>query len=569
MKKIIFKGLATALLATGLVSCSEDYLSLKPVTNVDQSTVSATVEGARLAINGIAKSMYTQYQDINQLPNMNGEPWYSIMYGDMLGQDAFYLVWGARVPSFYDWSNNVMANGAVPGYAWSYPYNLIRQANTILLGEETAATDVPAERDFVMAQARTFRAHAYIRLIQMFAPRWADSNNGETLCVVLRTEPNTADVPLSSMKDVMDFIYNDLKTAIAKFESASDQKRTFIWEPDINVAKGLLARAAMIREDWDLAKQMAKEARASHPIMTADQYKGGFAEANDEWMWANTLDEQIYYWAFGAWFGCNGPYPALWGSYGAGAINYSLARQIPDTDVRSFLYFTPEWVEKNWNNNPDCLRPVSARIFYRKTAVNPADMNCMNGHGGMQDAVSAACRMTVPNGNVTKWGIPYTNRFGQSSENAIVIPFGAQFKFWGTDTYGKGQFPYMRGAEMLLIEAEAAYMSGDETTAKACINELLAKRNPGQTVTSTGDALLQEIRLQRRIELWGEGYNFHDLKRWGLPLVRETWEEGNTDSNNIPEAYKLRKETNDPGWRLCIPRSEYMYNHAVDRSTAE
>lgn len=70
-------------------------------------------------------------------------------------------------------------------------------------------------------------------------------------------------------------------------------------------------------------------------------------------------------------------------------------------------------------------------------------------------------------------------------------------------TYGDSYFPWMRATEMLLTEAEAAYMAGDEPTAKSVIEELNSIRIPGYEAPS-GDALLEDIRLSRRIELWGE-----------------------------------------------------------------
>ncbi|MCK7529965.1 MAG: RagB/SusD family nutrient uptake outer membrane protein [Marinilabiliales bacterium] len=39
---------------------------------------------------------------------------------------------------------------------------------------------------------------------------------------------------------------------------------------------------------------------------------------------------------------------------------------------------------------------------------------------------------------------------------------------------------------------------------------------------NTGQALIDEIMLNRRLELWGEGFRFTDLKRLNLPLSRPT-----------------------------------------------
>ena len=78
----------------------------------------------------------------------------------------------------------------------------------------------------------------------------------------------------------------------------------------------------------------------------------------------------------------------------------------------------------------------------------------------------------------------------------------------------------MRAAEMYLIEAEAAAEAGQDGVAQAAVNAILEARDPGSSTSSTGDALVQEIRLQRRIELWGEGFGLFDIKRWKIPLDR-------------------------------------------------
>ena len=62
---------------------------------------------------------------------------------------------------------------------------------------------------------------------------------------------------------------------------------------------------------------------------------------------------------------------------------------------------------------------------------------------------------------------------------------------------------------------------GNSAAAATALYELAKKRNSAYTLsTATGSALLKEIYLQRRIELWGEGFRFYDLKRLNLPLDR-------------------------------------------------
>ena len=69
-------------------------------------------------------------------------------------------------------------------------------------------------------------------------------------------------------------------------------------------------------------------------------------------------------------------------------------------------------------------------------------------------------------------------------------------------------------------------------------------------------SLLDEILLQRRIELWCEGMGrVPDLRRLNLGYAR--WE-------TQPEA--LTKQPNDPSFILAIPLSEFNSNPALDLS---
>lgn len=88
-------------------------------------------------------------------------------------------------------------------------------------------------------------------------------------------------------------------------------------------------------------------------------------------------------------------------------------------------------------------------------------------------------------------------------------------------TFFEGDYVYMRVAEMYLTEAEALARGGNENQARNVLFELVSTRDPGYTLsTNSGQALIDEILLQRRIELWGEGFAWFDMKRNGIGLER-------------------------------------------------
>ena len=78
----------------------------------------------------------------------------------------------------------------------------------------------------------------------------------------------------------------------------------------------------------------------------------------------------------------------------------------------------------------------------------------------------------------------------------------------------------MRSAEMFLIEAEAEAELGNDPLAITALNAVQTRANTTLTVGLTGQALIDAVLLERRKELFGEGFASYDLQRRNLPLVR-------------------------------------------------
>lgn len=599
-KNIFYKGLS-AIAAVGLLaSCSSDYLDVKPVTDVTNADVTATTEAAALAINGISYAMQTQWGGLQGglSGSASGETMINQMYAEAMGNDNM-----AGIPLAM-WNAEIVCGGAawtkenyVMNYLpWKYCYTLIQQANTILAGIDNAEGS-DAQRKFIKAQALTFRAHGYTKLMQYYCPRWEDSNNGDFYCAVKRLDGSTGDAPLWKASEVFDQIYNDLNTAVALYGEAG-LARSQKWHPDVNVAYGILARAAIIKHDWQTAKDAAHNARQGYPVMDNDTYFKGFVDDNSSIIWTQATDpSSIYYFSFGAHYGVNGSYVKSWG-YGAGAISLDLYNQLDPNDLRRQMYLTPDKVpvlvaaNRGWNPgkiedadwwNPDLVVSFPAGMDLSKGPY--ARNKAINGKWGLYNVALRYCKYygeniftgdfsAMSNEGFMAYYVQYDNgstgnmTIGSGlSASLSTIPFGAQFKFWSNPPYGTSAYPFMRAAEMALIEAEAAYYLGDEPTAISCLMEIQGKRIPGYTCEKSGEALRDEIRLARRIELWGEGFNFTDFKRWNLDIVRRAWVANDPTSGNwmVDYGHNTPAACNH-GWRMMIPLAEINYNRGIDRS---
>ena len=121
-----------------------------------------------------------------------------------------------------------------------------------------------------------------------------------------------------------------------------------------------------------------------------------------------------------------------------------------------------------------------------------------------------------------KYEIPGSKAYsGETS--TCVIRNGAQVKFWADGDTGEKQmcqYPFMRATEMYLYEAEACAELGRTTEAQALLEAVNTPHNPTYKCTASGQALIDEVRLYRRIELWGEGFSYYDIMRFQKGIDR-------------------------------------------------
>ncbi|MEG2126890.1 MAG: RagB/SusD family nutrient uptake outer membrane protein [Bacteroides sp.] len=127
------------------------------------------------------------------------------------------------------------------------------------------------------------------------------------------------------------------------------------------------------------------------------------------------------------------------------------------------------------------------------------------------------------------------------------IKFGSK-EDWTMD------YLYMRAAEMVLIEAEAYAHLNQGGKAAQVMKKLMAQRQPSWNLANV---TVDDVYLQRRIELWGEGFAFYDLKRLNKGIDRTY-----PGSNHL-SGYKLKVEPLDVRWRYQLPLSEMQENTLI------
>lgn len=140
------------------------------------------------------------------------------------------------------------------------------------------------------------------------------------------------------------------------------------------------------------------------------------------------------------------------------------------------------------------------------------------------------------------------------------LPTYTQTKF-SVPTLGSwaADYLYMRVAEMYLIEAEALARDLKEDKAIDVLQQLVRERYPAYSAGGfSGASLIDEILVQRRIELWGEGFSLFDIKRNKTGLNRPTGAGNHGLPNLNPVVFTLPDAS--PLFLMRIPQVELDAN---------
>jgi hypothetical protein len=119
----------------------------------------------------------------------------------------------------------------------------------------------------------------------------------------------------------------------------------------------------------------------------------------------------------------------------------------------------------------------------------------------------------------------------------------------------------MRASEMYLIDAEALARQNKNTEAQNVLYTLVSERDSGyEKSTKTGQDLVDEILVQRRIELFFEGHRWFDMLRNDEELDLEG---SGADPDLYLDGYKQARPSVNPKWVFLIPQREIDANSNI------
>ena len=369
-------------------------------------------------------------------------------------------------------------------FHWNYYYGFLGSVNGVIraIDEETAAAGPLA----YLGTALAYRAMLYLDLARMyeFLPNdiFDDGKNSEGTTVLNLTVPIVDDKiteaeaknnPRVTREEMFEFILGDLDKAEKYIVNLTNRSSNSM--PDLACVYGLKARLYMWVEDYAKAQEFARkaiDAATVSPITesVALNLSTGYNRFSD-FMWSIVQNSETYAVQTGiinwtSWvsnqttFGYTGASTALYV-----CIDKSMYERISDTD----------WRKKQW------VAPAGSALEGQSNFMSEADRQLTPAYASL--------------------------KFRPNEGDAEDYLIGAS-----------SAVPMMRVEEMYFIEAEAAEHVSAGTGIALLTDFMKQYRDPAYAFKG-GDAI-DEIVFQKRVELWGEGHTFFDIKRLNMSVTR-------------------------------------------------
>ena len=342
-------------------------------------------------------------------------------------------------------------------------------------------------------QAYALRAYNYLNLVRQY--QFTYSKDPNALAVPVYTTPtNPGTVP--NPLSTVSAIYELIIDDLKEGESLLNGfERSVKNRPNINVIYGLFARAYLTLENWELAAEYSAKAREGYEIMSPDQYGEGFNDvSNREWIWGHPQTQ----------------------TQNRGGASYL-----------AYLETTPYTTDANGTN-----------LYYGYNSIIP-DPNFVD---------------LFEDGDIRK------SLFEVATQPAEALYAHYRYKkFRNKYPNHDGHIVLMRSSEMILIEAEAQARLNNTEDAVQTLNELRVHRNlPELTASDFNNvSILDEILLERRRELWGEGFRLYDILR--LQTAPDRKESTHTFVDDEGKTVTVRGHwiTRFPDGSDLVPNSKY------------
>jgi len=536
MKRNIIYLLIPCLLVLN-TSCEDEFLERKPTDAIASGDALATTANMRLVIDGLHRLLYAQSQVI--LPggssSYSGEHYWVPADDAIVGNVIHSAPGNGWLRDELQWNAHTLPTDGINEHRWYQRYHVIASASAII--NKVEADDIPVDGELadILGQAYAYRTYAYYDLVTHYAKGYLVGSPATDPGVPLQTgtAPPYTSGPRVTVQDIYDQMESDIDNAIAFFEEADPRCEGATYcksNLNLNTAYGLKARVALSRGDWETAASSAVAARSGYPLMDETDWKSGFNTLDlPEVIWgSNVISTETVFFRSYFYLMSN----TFNGSQNRGnpkIFNAEMYGRIPDTDYRK-----------------DVVLPLAPN-------TNPSANNDEGGSAATDPNYDDQARFEFVRDSIRS--VYGTNETGHNTHPYMHY----KMKNKAAGTIDPDDIILMRSAEMYLIEAEAEAMQGNIGPAQAALQALGGARDGAYDANAftTVDALMDEIKLQWYVEMYGEGFGYENHIRWDEPLDLTN---SGADLGYYGDGFQQAAPSANDDWVWKIPQAEIDAN---------
>ncbi len=503
-----------ALAALTFTACSEDFLQTYPqggtLTTDQFNSLEDALEGTAISVYPL---LYAYGGDHDTFGERSIDMYTDLLSGDMAMPKATY--------GWFELDARGLTRAYRTAYIWSHYYSIIRLCNLAInavesngipaipeLGAEVAES--VAKQGFYYGQFLTLRGWAYASLMQYYIEASDEVVYATEKAIPVYNENYTSSGEVtgharSTGDEVYQQIESDLITAVQYLDAfGAYVTRTSKLEVDADVARAHLAYAYLNWGGHDAeALQYAQE------IID----RGNFSILpNSEVLTNGFNDSKTKSW--------------MWAEEVTIDNSTSLASFFGQCDIYSYSYASV-----------GDTKGIDSKLY--------------------SDIVATGWDIRAD------WWAPSSHEFPYAPIGKFFSPEG---KVVSGDYNWLADQVFLRVESAYLIAAEAAYNTGDLSTAVSYLDDIMSERiaegasdkyDAYKASLTSSDAVKEALIYNWRVEMWGEGYS--------LQLFRRLQKSKTLGTNQFRSGQTLN--SGDINYTFSIPSSEYTYNQKLSMET--
>lgn len=377
------------------------------------------------------------------------------------------------------------SNGAISNF-WQYRYKGILRCNVAVERISEANLADESLKNRLVAEARFLRGFFYFELVRNFG--------GVPLITGFLMPEEVAGITRATTEEVYQFIEEDLKAAAAALPERSGYAATDLGRATRGAALGLLGKVYLYQEKWQEAHDVLKS------VIDSNEYKL-MENFGDVWSVDHNNNEESLFevqYMYDGTYSLGGALTVITGARNGPGDGWSWGQ--PTANLEQAYIDAGDTERLRWTIIKTGCTEIAGEDNFDKFIENSKNMSSYDTYIGKY-GWDPECYIIDPTQHksariVRKYFVPISKR--PEVYNIDKIPLDHRI---------------LRYADVLLMYAEACNELGEDATARTYLNQVRNRVNLSNVETS-GNALRNAIRLERRLELAWEQNRLYDIRRW-------------------------------------------------------